>query len=192
MEINQVSEKAVMANAKKQLLYWSMASIVIFFGAFCSYYLVMHANANWLTFNLPALFYVSTALIILSSATMYWAQQSIKKNNLTAVKQAMLLTLLLGIGFCISQIEAWKDLYSHGIVFAGKQSSIAGGILYVITSMHFLHIVAGIMALSVTYVKSLKSKYSAENHLGLSLCGIFWHFLDILWVILFLFLYLFR
>lgn len=192
MEINQVSEQAVMANAKKQLLYWSMASIVIFFGAFCSYYLVMHGNSNWLTFNLPALFYVSTAIIILSSVTMYWAQQAVKKNNMAAVKQAMLLTLLLGFAFCFSQIQAWKVLYSSGIVFAGKQSSIAGGILYVITSMHFLHIVAGIIALFVTWIKSTKNKYTAENHLGLSLCGIFWHFLDILWVILFLFLYLFR
>lgn len=192
MEINQLSEQAIMASAKKQLLYWGMASMVIFFGAFCSYYLVMHGNANWLVFNLPAMFYVSTAIIILSSVTMFWAQQAVKKNNLAAVKQAMIITLLLGVGFCLSQIQAWKELYSHGIVFSGKHSSIAGGILYVITSMHFLHIVAGILALLVTWINALRSKYTPQNHLGLSLCGIFWHFLDILWVILFLFLYLFR
>ena len=192
MEINQVSEQAVLASAKKQLLYWSMASIVIFFGAFCSYYLVMHGNSNWLVFNLPPGFYISTAFILLSSVTMYWAQQAVKKEQGAAVKQALFLTFILGLTFCISQILAWKALYLNGIVFAGKQSSIAGGILYVITSMHFLHIIAGLIALFITLINSLRNKYSAQNHLGLSLCGIFWHFLDILWVILFLFLYLFR
>lgn len=192
MEINQNPEVAVMASAKKQLLYWGMASMVIFFGAFCSYYMVIHGNGNWLVFNLPALFYVSTGLIIISSGTMYWAQQSVKKNNNSAVKMALLITFLLGIAFCVSQLEAWKALYANGIVFAGRTSNLAGSILYVITAMHFLHIVAGLLALLVTWTNSFKNKYTAQSHLGLSLCGIFWHFLDALWVILFLFLYYFR
>jgi len=192
MEINRLPDQAIMAKAKKQLLYWGMASMVIFFGAFCSYYMVIHGNGNWLVFNLPALFYVSTALIIISSGTMYWAQQSVKKNNNSAVKMALLITFLLGIAFCVSQLEAWKALYANGIVFAGRTSNLAGSILYVITAMHFLHIVAGLLALLVTWTNSFKNKYTAQSHLGLSLCGIFWHFLDALWVILFLFLYYFR
>ncbi len=192
MEINQVSEQATLAKAKKQLLYWGMASMTIFFAAFCSYYLVVHENANWLTFNLPATFYISTALIIISSGTMYWAQQSAKKGNTQAIKTALVITLLLGIAFCVSQMQGWKALYSHGIVFAGRTSNLAGSILYVITSMHFLHIIAGLITLLITWTNSLKNKYTPQNYLGLSLCAIFWHFLDVLWVILFLFLYYFR
>jgi cytochrome c oxidase subunit 3 len=192
MEINNLPDQAVMATAKKQLLYWGMASMVIFFGAFCSYYLVMHGNSNWFVFNLPALFFISTAIIILSSGTMFWAQQSAKNGQTATIKSAMLVTLILGIAFCVCQVEAWKTLYAGGIVFAGKRSSIAGSILYVITFMHFLHVIAGLMALSVTWVNAVRNKYTAQNYLGLSLCGIFWHFLDVLWVILFLFLYLFR
>lgn len=192
MEINQLSEQAILAKAKKQLLYWAMASMTIFFAAFCSYYLVVHDNGNWLTFNLPNMFYISTAIIIISSGTMYWAQQSAKNDNVSGVKMGLTITLLLGIAFCICQIQAWKALYTQGIVFSGRTSNLAGSILYVITSMHFFHIVAGILALLITMNKALKNKYTAQSHLGLSLCGIFWHFLDVLWVILFLFLYLFR
>ena len=192
MEINQSPGQAIMATAKKQLLYWGMASMVIFFAAFCSYYMVIHGNGNWLVFNLPALFYVSTAIIIASSGTMYWAQQSAKNNNLSTIKTALLITFLLGLAFCFFQIQAWKALYAEGIVFAGRTSNLSGSILYVITAMHFLHIVAGLITLLTTWVNSLKGKYTPQNHLGLSLCGIFWHFLDVLWVILFLFLYLFR
>lgn len=191
IEVN-TTEFLATAKAKKQLLYWAMASMVIFFAAFCSYYLVIQGNGHWLTFNLPALFFVSTAIIILSSGTMFWAQQSIKSGNTAKLKVAMLLTFLLGIGFCFSQIEAWKALYTNGIVFSGRSSNLSGSILYVITFMHFLHIFAGLIALFITSIKSLKNKYTPQNHLGLTLCGTFWHFLDILWVILFLFLYLFR
>jgi len=172
IEINSTEYLAI-AKAKKQLLFWSMASMVIFFAAFCSYYLVIQGNGHWLVFNLPALFFVSTAIIILSSGTM-------------------LLTFLLGIGFCFSQLEAWKALYANGIVFAGRNSNLSGSILYVITFMHFMHIIGGLIALFFTSIRALKNKYTPQNHLGLTLCGMFWHFLDVLWVVLFLFLYLFR
>ncbi len=185
-------DKNVNEKAKKNMLYWAMASMVVFFGGFCSYYLVMHGNGNWLVFNLPALFFVSTAVIVASSLTMWWAQKSIAANNYGGAKTGTLLTLLLGIVFCVVQIAAWKELFGQGIVFAGRQSNVAGAIMYVITSMHFLHIIGGLSALTVTSVKALRHKYSSENYLGLSLCAIFWHFLGALWVILFLFLYLNR
>ena len=181
-----------LAKAKRQLLYWSMASMVIFFAAFCSYYMVIHGNGGWLTFDLPSLFYVSTAIIIVSSGTMYWAQQAIKSGNLSSVKMGLMLTFILGLAFCFIQMQAWKALAASGIFFAGKQSTLSGSILYVITFMHFLHIIAGLIALFFTQLAALRGKYSAEKHLGLTLCAIFWHFLDILWVILFLFLYSFR
>lgn len=185
-------DKKTNEKAKKNMLYWAMASMTVFFGGFCSYYLVMHGNSNWLVFNLPALFFVSTAVIVLSSGTMWWAQKAVAAGNANGTRLGTLLTLGLGILFCALQVMAWKALYGQGIVFAGRQSNIAGAIMYVITAMHFLHIVGGLIALSVTSIKTLANRYTAENHLGLSLCAIFWHFLGALWVILFLFLYLNR
>ncbi len=182
-------EQLIHEKSRKALLYWAIASMVIFFGAFASYYMVMMGNGKWLIFQLPEIFFISTAVIIGSSVTLMLAQQAIKVNNYKKVSLALLLTLILGLFFCWFQFKAWGELLSNHIVFAGKTSNVSGSILYVITAMHFVHIVAGLMALSVTFFRSVKNKYSAQNHLGLSLCSIFWHFLDILWVILFLFLY---
>jgi len=192
MQMTYTIDKKINEKAKKNMMYWAMASMTVFFGGFCSYYIVMHGNGNWLVFNLPALFFVSTAIIILSSFTMWWAQRSIAANNLRGAKAGTLLTLTLGIVFCFIQFAAWKELYAQGIVFAGKQSNVAGAIMYVITAMHFLHIIGGLSALTVSSIKVLRQKYSSENYLGLSLTALFWHFLGVLWVILFLFLYLNR
>ncbi|MGZ3862153.1 MAG: cytochrome c oxidase subunit 3 [Bacteroidia bacterium] len=192
MEVRYTIDKKVNEKAKKALLYWSLASMSIFFAGFLSYYIVMHGNGNWLTFSLPSMFFISTALIITSSFTMVMGQRAIKVNDYKNAKTGVLLTFLLGTGFAISQFLAWKALFAQGIVFSGKQSNVSGSILYTITFMHFLHLLAGLVALFVSLIKVIKHRYSSENYLGLSLSAIFWHFLDALWVILFLFMYLIR
>jgi cytochrome c oxidase subunit 3 len=82
----------------------------------------------------------------------------------------------------------WSVLYHQKIVFAGKYSNAAGSFLYVLTGMHMAHLVAGIMAVFVVWIKSTQRKYNSEDLLGIRLCAIFWHFLDVLWIYLFLFL----
>ena len=182
-------EQVIHEKSRKSLLYWGIASMVIFFGAFASYYMVMMGNGKWLIFQLPEIFFVSTTVIIGSSITMLIAQQAIKSNKYGQVSVTLFVTFILGFFFCWLQFQAWGELFSKNIFFAGKTSSVSGSILYVITFLHFVHILFGLIALFVSFSKSLKKKYSAQNHLGLSLAAIFWHFLDILWVVLFLFLY---
>jgi len=174
------------------MLVIGMISMVMFFAAFTSAYIVRQEKGDWLQFDMPQIFYVSTAVIILSSVTMNWALSSVKKNNLKSLKTAVLLTLLLGIAFVICQFMGWGILYSQKIVFAGKYSNAAGSFFYVLTLMHLLHLAGGILALSVVWIKSIQQKYSPENLLGVRLCAIFWHFLDLLWIFLFLFLLLKR
>ena len=187
MEMNR--EQIVHEKARKGLMYWSMASMSIFFGAFLSYYMVMLGNSNWLIFELPDIFLISTAVIVTSSITLILAKNAVKKNNFKVVSLGLLATLILGIAFCFLQLSAWSYLIAHGIVFAGKTSNVSGSIMYVITFLHFVHIIAGLIALSYTFFRATKHRYTAASHLGFSLCSIFWHFLDILWVVLFLFLY---
>jgi cytochrome c oxidase subunit 3 len=74
-------EKKTFDKARKSMLYWSMGSMSIFFSGFCSYYMVMNGNSNWLVFELPDIFYISTAVIVASSLTMFMAQNAVKKNN---------------------------------------------------------------------------------------------------------------
>ena len=181
-------DQKVYEKTKKSMLFWAMGSMFIFFSGFCSYYMVMNGNSNWLVYELPDLFYISTAVIILSSITLMISQQAVKKNNFNLVKWGILATIILGVVFGIIQFEAWTYLIEQKIFFAGKNANISGSIVYVITFIHFLHVAAGLLALIISFVKSLKNKYTAENYLGLTLTSLFWHFLDILWLFLFLFL----
>lgn len=172
----------------KPMLYLGMGSMVMLFAAFTSAYWVRLQKGDWMHFDMPQIFYISTAIILMSSVTMNWALSSVKKNDLKNLKLASLLTLLLGIGFIVCQVMGWGILYNQKIVFAGKYSNASGSFFYVLTLMHLLHLVGGIIAISVVWIKSTQQKYNAENLLGVRLCAIFWHFLDLLWIYLFLFL----
>ena len=181
-------ERIIQERARKSLLWVAMVSMVMVFGGLTSAYEVRMEKGDWLDFELPRLFYISTAIIILSSVTMNWALSAVKKNDLKNLKRATYFTLLLGISFIICQVNAWETLYSQNVVFAGNQSNAAGSFLYILTGLHLVHLVGGILALMVVWVKSLKEKYNSENYIGIKLCAIFWHFLDALWIFLFLFL----
>lgn len=178
--------------AAKPLLWIGIVSIVMLFAGLTSAYVVRADNGNWLLFDLPNEFYMSTAIILASSLSMLMAQRAVKKSNYTHLIIALGITLALGFGFCITQYQGWKVLVNQGIVFAGKYSNASGSFLYVLTGVHLAHLLGGIISLLVVFIKSLRKKYNAENRLGVELCAIYWHFLDILWVYLFLFLYFIR
>jgi cytochrome c oxidase subunit III len=186
MEMTRTSTKIP---TRKLVLWVGIISIVMLFAGLTSGYIVRQAEGNWTQFELPFFFWISTALIIASSVTFNIANKSVKENKFEKCSTFLLLTLLLGIGFMISQYLGWSKLVSQGIYFVGNPS---GSFLYVITGLHVLHVVAGILALAVTLYNSYQKKYSSENKLGLQLTGIYWHFLGALWVYLFFFLLLIR
>jgi len=169
-----------------------MVSIVMLFAGLTSAYVVRADNGNWLVFQLPPIAIISTAIIVTSSITMLVAQMAIKKNNVRLTSAALLLTLILGFAFFFTQIEGWKQLTAQGIFFVGKYSNAAGSFLYLIALVHLLHMTGGLIALGVSFTKSLLKKYSSADYLGIELTAIYWHFLDFLWVYLFLFLYNYR
>ncbi len=186
-EIKQAQRKAA-----KPLLYVGIVSMVMLFAGLTSAYVVRADNGNWLVFNLPSITFISTALIVTSSLTMLWAQMSIKRNKFQSTSVALLLTFLLGIGFFYTQIEGWKQLTAQGIYFVGKYSNASGSFLYLIALVHLFHMIGGLIALLVSLTKALLKKYSSSDFLGIELTAIYWHFLDLLWVYLFLFLYNYR
>lgn len=193
MAVISIEEKNnIRQKSAKPLLWLSMVSMTMIFAALTSAYVIRHEKGDWLLFQLPRFFYISTAVIMLSSVSMNWAVWSAKKNNFKNTKIASLLTLLLGIVFIICQFKAWGFLVEQRIVFAGKYSNASGSFLYALTGLHLAHLIAGIFAILVVWIKSLRKKYNSENMLGIQLCAIFWHFLDILWIYLFLFLLYFR
>ena len=186
-EIRKMQQKAA-----KPLLYIGIVSIVMLFAGLTSAYVVRADSGNWLVFHLPNIALISTAVIITSSITMLIAQRAIKKDNYRVTSIALFMTLALGITFFFTQMEGWRQLTSQGIYFVGKYSNPSGSFLYLIALVHLAHMVGGLVALSVSFVKSLRRKYSSDNMLGIELTAIYWHFLDLLWVYLFLFLYFYR
>lgn len=187
-EIREAARKTA-----KPLLYIGMVSIVMLFAGLTSAYVVRANNTNWLIFQLPDISIISTAIIITSSITMLVAQNAIKKDNFKLTSLALFLTLALGIAFFMTQIEAWRQLtQEQGIYFIGKDSNAAGSFLYLIAAVHLAHMIGGLLALMVSLTKSLLKKYSSADYLGIELTAIYWHFLDLLWIYLFLFLYFYR
>ncbi len=172
----------------KNMLWLAIFSIIMMFSGIVSAYIIRAEGSNWLKFQLPDAFYYSTIIILLSSGSIYLAQKSIQKNNRKATTQFLLLTLLLGTLFSLSQFLGWKELYQHGIVYAGKYSNPAGSFLYLLTALHLLHLLSGWTGIVVTTIKNILKKYDSENYLGIELISIYWHFLDALWIFLFLFL----
>lgn len=176
----------------KPMLWVSMISMTMMFAGLTSAYVVSRKRSDWVSFDLPSAFYISTVLIVLSSITFMLAKHYIKKGNRNLTTLNLFSTLLFGCSFVFAQFEGFKELFNQGFVFAGAQSTVKSSFIYGITVAHMAHIAAGLIVLLVVIYNHLNKKYSASNYLGLELGAIFWHFVDILWIYLFLFFYLVR
>lgn len=182
--------------AAKPLLWISIAGMSMMFAGLTSGYIVSRSSnmvdGFWHVFDLPKIFFGSTVLVVLISIVLHFAVVSIKNNLLKRSSALMLLSLVLGVTFVVFQFIGWGELMDSGIYFTGPGSNSAGSWVYIITALHVLHLIAGIIVLTVTYVKSQMGKYSSEDYLGIDLCATYWHFVDVLWVLLFIFLSIIR
>ena len=187
---NEIRLKTI--KAKKMMLLFSMLSIAMTFAGLTSAYIVSKARPDWLkNFELPLSFSLSTAIIVLSSITIWIAKKNLKKNNNSKSTNWLFITFVLGVLFIILQFVGFNSLISKGFFFTGAQSTITTSFLYVLTVLHLAHLFAGMIVLSVVIYNNLKGKYKKEK-LGFELAVTFWHFLGILWLYLFVFLYFFR
>lgn len=190
--ITEEEAKDIKARTAKPMLWVGIVGIVMLFAGMTSAYIVRQAEGNWLYFDLPQTFYISTVAIVLSSVTMWLAQQAIKKNDLKGTTNMLLATLILGLVFTVLQFKAWGELVDMGVFFAGRDSNAAGSFLYVISGLHLAHLAGGLLALIFTAFKAHRKKYSADDHVGIGVAATYWHFLDILWIYLLLFLVFIR
>jgi cytochrome c oxidase subunit III len=172
----------------KPLLWVSMVSMSMVFAGLTSAYVVRKAEGNWLDFDFPIWFYLSTLFIIVSSLTIIKAKKSIQQNKMETAVKFIKVTFFLALAFALSQFLTWNTLTSQGVYFTGPGSNASGSFLYVLMLLHFFHLVGGVVALLVSWFKTVRGRYSPENTLGFELTAIFWHFLDFLWLYLFLFL----
>lgn len=186
-------QKSRTARSYKLILLFAIVSMIMMFAGLTSAFVVSKSRADWLKdFQLPIAFYYSTAAIIGCSVCFHLAKKAIQKNNQGKTTIFLLTTLILGILFVILQFVGFGQIVDNGYYFTGSGSSITTTFLYVVTVVHLIHLAGGVISLLIIIYNHFKQKYNSSQTLGIELGAMYWHFLDLLWVYLFLFLYFFK
>ncbi len=189
MDLTQGSAKEKNDRAQSMMLWFGIVSLLMGFAGWTSAYIVSSAREDWASdVSLPNAFYLSTAVIVISSITYIMAKMAIKKDNQKSGTLWLLVTLGLGISFIAIQFIGFSEMVGQGYYFTGPTSSIKMSYMFLIAMVHIVHVVAGIISLLVVLYKQIKGRYSSQEYLGISLGATFWHFLDLLWVYLVLFM----
>lgn len=188
MSIDEYNERS--ARSKKMLLWFAMISMFMTFAGLTSAYVVSASRPDWAeTFKLPDAFIISTVVILLSSVTFHLAKTATKKGNSSMATAYLLATLALGLGFVFCQFYGFQKIIESGYFFTGPESTVTTSFVYIVAVVHLAHLFAGLIVLLVVIYNHFKQKYNPSQTLGIELGAMFWHFLDVLWLYLFLFLY---
>lgn len=194
MEKTQIEKELRIAKRKsaKPILWVSLISMIMFFAGLTSAYVVSMKREDWVTFDLPDAFYISTGVIILSSIFLFLSKMFLKKDDINKSFLFLAFAFILGLLFVWFQYVGFKELENSGLYFTGEESTVSTSFIIGITFMHVLHMLAGIIVLNVVIYNHFKKKYSSADMLGFELGAIFWHFVDVLWIYLFFFFYFIR
>lgn len=193
MDLTQGTQVEKSKRAKKMMLWFAIISLIMSFAAWTSAFIVSSSRTDWLKdFQLPNSFAISTIIIIISSLSFLQAKRDLKRNNKRMTTLWLFITLILGVVFIYSQFNGFQQIIDLGYNFTGPTSNVTMSYIYLIAMVHMLHIVVGLICLLVVIYNHFKQKYKPDNMLGFELASTFWHFIDILWIYLFLFLYFVR
>ncbi len=193
MDLTQGTTKEKQKRAKKTMMWFAMISMTMTFAGLTSAYVVSKSRTDWLTdLVFPDAFIISVGVIIASSACLYFAKKAIDQENRSLATILLVATFIFGVLFIYMQFQGFKDIMEQGYYFTGPSANIVPTFLYIIVVLHIVHVIAGLVVLLVVIYNHFKQKYQRAQTLGLELGGMYWHFVDILWVYLFLFLYFVR
>jgi len=189
MDLTQGTAKEKNDRAKKMMLWFGIVSLLMGFAGWTSAYIVSSSREDWASdVALPSTFYISTIVIIISSLTYILAKNAVRQNKQSMATTWLLVTLVLGVVFVFFQFSGFSQMVAEGYYFTGPTSSIKMSYVFLIAMVHIVHVVAGMISLLVVLYNQKRGKYSSTEYLGLSLGATFWHFLDLLWVYLVVFM----
>lgn len=175
------------------MLYLGLGGSALIFLMFAIFYAMRKGTPGWKGFDLPHLFWASTLLIVASSGTLHLAKRAFERDKFKAYRWLLALTLDLGILFAVTQFMGWRAMTGQGVVL---NKSISGALVYIVSGLHLLHVAGGIGFLAfllvqalrrTTYVDSFIYSVNPPNQLRLKLMTQYWHYVDALWVLLFVF-----
>lgn len=177
-------------NARLGLWLFMAAVFMLFIGLTGGYLVLRFQGGSWPPPGIPPLpagLWANTIILLLSSITMAWAHRSINRGDGRGLSLGLLVTTLLGVAFLVRQVIVWRELRAIGIDLG---AGVYGSVFYIFTGVHAAHIIGGLVFLSFILAQSWRGHYSESKHTGVELCGLYWHFMDALWIYLFTILYL--
>jgi cytochrome c oxidase subunit III len=181
---------AAVSNQRKKIhphkftLWVGLGSIIMMFAGLTSAYIVKGSQPEWTTVEMPQLFYYSTAVILISSITIQMALKAFRERNMMNYRRLITVTAILGAAFIVMQLIGFSQLWNQGVDFKG---SGAGQFLYIIFGLHGLHVLGGVVALLIMFIKAFSSRIRNYNPVTIELASTYWHFVDLLWIYLFVF-----
>jgi cytochrome c oxidase subunit III len=186
IRIVEEANKPIGMNPKKFALWLFMATVIMLFAAWTSAYIVKRGDIGWTEIIVPVQFWVNTGIIMASSVSMIWAVRAARKDKLEKVKLALSITTILGIAFVIGQLLAFKEMIALKEHFTG--GNVSHSFVYVLSGAHGLHLISGVVFLVIVLAATFKYKVHSKNMNQIEMCATYWHFLDVLWLYLFVFL----
>lgn len=188
MAIENKSAEEKHKRARKMMLYFGIISLTMTFAGLLSAFIVSSSRPDWAdNFIIPTQFTISTIVILASSLLVIFAKKNIITDNKNAATSALVMAFFLGIIFIILQFLGFQEITNQGYYFTGNASNVTASYIYLIAFLHIVHIFSGIIVLSVVIYNHFKKRYSKDQMLGFELGATFWHFVDVLWLLLFFF-----
>lgn len=172
----------------KFTLWVALASIVMMFAGLTSAYMVKRANTNWLEFHLPDVFWYSTFVILASSITIHLSLKSFKAREMSRYRALLGITTVLGVAFVILQWIGFKQIEQGGVPLFGIESNPSASFVGIIAGLHGLHVIGGVITLIVLFLRAYIGVRKVYSSTGLEIMATYWHFVDVLWIYLFIFL----
>ena len=174
--------------SKGQVGVWILVTAVIMlFAGLSSAYIVLRGQPTWQNIELPSLLWPNTVILLMSSVAIELSRRAIRRNDAQSMKRWLSLGGLLGLAFLLGQLAAWRQLVTAGVYIP---STLQSGFFYILTGLHGLHLLGGVVGLTVVLGKALKNRLTAFSYEPLKLCAAYWHVMDALWLYLFLLLLL--
>ncbi|MBS3916017.1 MAG: cytochrome c oxidase subunit 3 [Bacteroidetes bacterium] len=196
LKTREPKEQYKIAPAKFNIWLLMVASCMLF-AAFVSAYIVHkpdnEAKSIWTKFELPVFFTYSAIVAAISSITIYLAWKAAKRDEIKINRLFLATSLFLGFVFCLLQYLGWKSMIDAGLPFVNaKPQDISASYVWVITAIHLVHVLGGIILLAVTLARSFAYRVHKKSMTLMSVTHTYWHFVGLLWIYLFLFLYFAR
>jgi cytochrome c oxidase subunit 3 len=166
-------------------MWVAIGSILMMFAGLTSAYIVKSNQTGWIPVKIPGVFWVSTAVIVLSSLTIHLALRSFRNREMRQYRLLVAATFVLGALFVFLQWLGFQELWNLKIRFSGSVG--AGQFLYVIFGLHAIHVFGGIIALMIIFLKAFFGKIKTYSSVPLEVAATYWHFVDLLWIYLLVF-----